>query len=220
MAGEISYTDPDPTMAANSDHFVPSQKAMRSSQDTQDTQDIEISAKADGASTSAALALKADTSAMTTALALKASAAALASGLATKEPSVASGTVDQYYQGDKTWQPKIMSKIYMGGVLQSGIVMASIDAVVATGTLTFWTTDNGLSTGNTIFPNTVFASTIQILPVGSTGQVYEIGPPTVSVDRKKITCSVTQTNSALLALLLNFVTVPNGVKFNLSVLGN
>lgn len=108
----------------------------------------------------------------------------------------------------------------MGGALQSGIVMASIDALVATGVLTFWTTDNGLSSGNSIFPNAVFGSTIQILPVGSTGQVYEIGPPTVSVDRKKITCSVTQTNSALLALLLNFVTVPNGVKFNLSVLGN
>lgn len=105
---------------------------------------------------------------------------------------------------------------YVTGVQKMGLFPYLAKATSTSGTITFWLTSNGLSTGSPVFSE-IAADGITISPYG-TSNAYQIGVPVVSADRKSVTASITQTSSVLLGLL-SFTTASNGVDCRCIVMG-
>lgn len=125
-----------------------------------------------------------------------------------------------YCYRNNTWEllPN-QSEIRMGyvtGVQKMGLFPYLAKASSTSGTITFWLTDNGLSTGNAVFSE-IAEDGITISPYGNSN-AYQIGTPVVSGNRKSVTATITQTSSVLLGLL-SFTSAANGVDCRCIVMG-
>lgn len=108
-------------------------------------------------------------------------------------------------------------KAWVTGVLKPNSFVYYSKATTASGTATFYITDDGTATGNAIY-NNVYADTITVTPYG-TAALYQMSSPTVSTDKKSITITVSQVTSVLLGLIQS-TTAANGVDCRLLVLGD
>lgn len=109
------------------------------------------------------------------------------------------------------------TKVYVNGSAKAKWIFYVANAVTATGTVTFYITDNGLSTGNAVYTN-VYADSI-FFTAPSSSALYTYSSVTVSTDKKSITASVNQVSSIVLGLL-SVVTPSNGVTVQLTVIGD
>lgn len=108
-------------------------------------------------------------------------------------------------------------KAWVSGLLKNDSFVYYSTANTNSGTVVFYITDNGLSTGNAVFTD-VYADSITISPYGTTA-VYQISSPTVSTDKKSITATVNQITSVILGLI-QITNAANTVPCNLLVLGD
>lgn len=108
------------------------------------------------------------------------------------------------------------AKSWVSGSLKSGTFSYFSKATTASGVVTFYLTDNGLSTGNAVY-NTIEADSIVISPYGA-GAVYQVSAPTVSVDKKSITATINQVTAVVLGLI-QISSAANGVDCRMLVIG-
>lgn len=106
---------------------------------------------------------------------------------------------------------------YSNGVKYSQVFPYFSTATVTAGVATFYLTDNGLSTGNAVFPNNVFANSINLITSDATNQ-YNYSGFTIAANRKSIAVIV---NKIALSLgIIVFTSAANGTSAYLQISGN
>lgn len=121
------------------------------------------------------------------------------------------------YTADSAVLAAAQRKAWVTGVLKPNSFVYYAKANTISGTVTFYLTDNGLSTGNAVFSD-VYADSITISPYG-TSAVYQISAPTVAGDLKSVSATVNQVTSVVLGLI-QITGASAGVQCNLLVLGD
>lgn len=106
---------------------------------------------------------------------------------------------------------------WMSGVKKPGSFVYYSKTTTASGTVTFYITDDGTSSGNAVFTS-VYLDSITISPYGS-GAVYQVSAPTISGDNKSITATINQVTSVILGLI-QISSAANGVDCRMLVLGS
>lgn len=108
-------------------------------------------------------------------------------------------------------------KAWVSGVLKQDSFVYYSKATTVSGSVIFYLTNDGTSSGTAVFSN-VYADSITISPYGASA-VYQISAPTISGDKKSITATVNQVTSVVLGLV-QITAAANAVQCNLLVLGD
>jgi hypothetical protein len=125
--------------------------------------------------------------------------------------------VKQHFMFDGTnWTIISGDGAWVQGVMKTGTLIFTSMATTVSGSVTFWLTDNGTSTGNAVFSE-IYPSSVAVSTYGSTAQ-YQTFSPVIASDRKSITVQINQVTAVLLGLL-QFTAAANGVDVRLIVLG-
>lgn len=109
------------------------------------------------------------------------------------------------------------TQAYVNGVKYTAVFPYFASAVVASGIATFYLTDNGLSSGNSVFKNNIFTQSINLI-TSSTNTQYQYGGFTVAGGNKSIAITVSQLGLSL--GILNFTSAANGITVYLQISGN
>lgn len=191
---ETGYIDKDSSMAANSDHLVPSQSAMKTNVDAITAS---IATKVDKVTgeglstndyTNAEKAVVANQSGTNTGdqnLSALATTAAMTTALAGKEPSITGTTIKDYFAGDKAFHRSKVSLSYTVSTTSGSVII--------------YLTSNGLSTGTALFASVDYVHLDFVLNNPNLGKSY-----TLSGDLKTLTITaVTQTFTGVTVIGIN-----------------
>lgn len=121
------------------------------------------------------------------------------------------------YTADTTVLATAQRKAWVSGVLKLNSFVYYSKATTTSGTVTFYLTNDGTSSGTAVF-NNIYADSIAISPYGASA-VYQISAPIIAGNKKSITATVNQVTSVLVGLL-QITSATNGVTCNLLVLGD
>lgn len=108
-------------------------------------------------------------------------------------------------------------RVWLSGVKKSTVLEYYASATVASGTVTFWLTDNGLSTGNAVFTN-VYLESLNLIVYSATVQ-YQFSAPTVASNKKSIAVTIGQLGTVILGIV-QFISAANGITVYLQVKGD
>lgn len=108
-------------------------------------------------------------------------------------------------------------KAWVKGVLKQDSFVYFSSAVTASGTITFYITSDGTSSGTAVFTN-VYVDSITVSPYGASA-IYQVSNIVVAGDKKSITATVNQVTSVLVGLL-QVTGASNGIACNMLVLGD
>lgn len=106
---------------------------------------------------------------------------------------------------------------YVNGTKYANAFPYFSSATVTSGIATFYLTDNGLSTGNAVFPNNVFTQSINLI-TSDLSNTYQYGTFTVAANKKSIAINVNKLGLSLGILV--FTVAANGITVFLQITGN
>ncbi len=108
-------------------------------------------------------------------------------------------------------------KNYVSGVLKNDSFLYTSKATSVSGSVTFYITDTGNSSGNPVFAN-VYNDSVAVIVYGASGN-YQTSNPVVSADKKSVTVALSQISTVLGLLTFNG-TAAGGLDFRLYVMGD
>lgn len=186
--------------------------------------------------TAAALMGYVTSGALSTALASYATSASVTSGLAGKQSTIATGSTSQYLRGDGTLAtfPSIPSaqvnadwsassgvtqvlnkpKSYNGTTLRTAPVEYTNSGSFSSGSVVFYLTSDGTSTGTALFPTAI--DTVNITINGTSGNLYTAS---YALTNSNKTLTITGTQISSIIGLLTLASAANGVNVNVWVKG-
>lgn len=112
---------------------------------------------------------------------------------------------------------KNKNQVWKMGIRKYSAIQYISSAIVTTGSVTFYLTDDGTSAGNAVFTN-IYKESANFWVEDSTNQ-YQYSSFTIASNKKSITITVGRLGTVLLGIL-QFVTAANGVTVYLTIMGD
>lgn len=143
--------------------------------------------------------------------------------LTTDNPDMSSNRHDKgitehaAYMADTAVFAASQRKAWLSGVLKANSFVYYSKATTTGGTVIFYLTDDGTSSGNAVFTN-VYADSVTITPYGSAA-LYQVSSPVISNDKKTITATINQVTSVVLGLI-SIASAVNNIPCTMLVLGD
>lgn len=108
-------------------------------------------------------------------------------------------------------------RVWVNGSQKSSVWEYHSSATVSGGTVTFYLTDNGLSTGNAVFTN-IYLESLNLIVYSNASQ-YQFSSPTIAGNKKSITVTIGALGTVILGIV-QFVSAANGTTVYLQVKGD